>query len=64
MRTEVFSADWVPFPNGNDERVDVLRRWRRLVEADNAARALAVDTANMDVYHRLVWETWMPPVRR
>lgn len=66
-RTAFDDKNFSPLTNNeeNAKKIALLRRWRQLLETDAAQRsAQAPDAKSMDPYHRLVWEAWMPPMRR
>lgn len=53
--------------NNNDELIDLFSKWKNILEDDTID--LTVDypnqsKENMDPYHRLVWDVWMPFLRK
>ncbi|KAK7107599.1 tuftelin-interacting protein 11-like [Littorina saxatilis] len=44
-----------------DYGVNTMQEWRLLLEDESAS--LNPSTADMDPYHRLLWDVWLPPVR-
>lgn len=66
IRKQLFNESWQPLKDTlTNNKVELMKRWRKLVEDANAVRARAPEPGQkMDAYHRLVWEAWMPSVRR
>ena len=60
MKTEF--GDWQPLSSPR-RNVDLVKRWRVLLE-DPLNRPFTTGEAVMQPYERLIWEMWMPPIRR
>lgn len=43
--------------------IDTMKEWKDILESSNARQSSSVNGRDMDIYHRLVWEIWMPFVR-
>lgn len=54
--------DWDPLGNPRHGR-EVVKQWQYLLEEQNQLFT-APDPSNMDVYQRLLWDIWLPVVRR
>ena len=54
--------DWSPLDE-QTRGVDLLAVWRELLEESRLTGGIA-SIDQMDPYHRLIWETWMPVFRK
>ncbi|XP_014778583.1 tuftelin-interacting protein 11 [Octopus bimaculoides] len=56
-----FFSSWEPLKE-NTKGLEVMGEWRCILEDSN--HKYTYDANNMDVYQRLVWDIWMPVIRK
>ncbi|GAB1606956.1 tuftelin-interacting protein 11-like [Argonauta hians] len=56
-----FFSNWEPLKDST-RGLEVMGEWRCLLEDSN--HKYNYNTSNMDVYQRLVWDIWMPVIRK
>lgn len=61
-RVKKLLADWNPFEQKH-HCIDIFQDWKALLESNCNAVSWNKDYSE-DPYHRLVWDVWMPPVRK
>ncbi len=64
-----YYANWNPFKNAKTKKLgfSILTEWKQLLEDTNSTSGsgyLNKRDHQMDSYHRLIWQHFMPPVRR
>ena len=55
-------ADWNPFDQKH-HCIDIFQDWKVLLET-NCNSVSWNKESDEDPYHQLVWDVWMPPVRK
>lgn len=55
-------SDWSPFVNV-DKHIDLFEKWKKILDNDDN-RIVIPQGPTINMYERMVWELWMPCVRR
>ncbi|KFM56990.1 Tuftelin-interacting protein 11, partial [Stegodyphus mimosarum] len=57
-------ADWNPLEQKH-HCIDIFQDWKALLESNSSVVSWSQGTEQeLEPYHRLVWDVWMPPVRK
>lgn len=59
---KTFFTGWLPLRDP-DFGLATVMEWQLLLGADSSAMSLENHGREMDVYQRLIWDVWLPPVR-
>ncbi|CAF0769075.1 unnamed protein product [Didymodactylos carnosus] len=61
-----YLSTWEPLSTDNDELIKLFSKWRVVLEdKNNGTTVIPLSSIqNLDPYHRLLWDIWMPKVRQ